>query len=106
MNLSQNVCTVGERGRSLRKVLVASSFHCIFFAACIHKSEPSHFVVFLLLLFFLFWFFFRATPVAYGSSQARGGIGAAAAGLHHSHSNVGSEPHLQPMLQLVAMLDP
>ena len=35
-----------------------------------------------------------ATPTAYGSSQARGRIGAAAAGLHHSHSNVGSEPQL------------
>ena len=28
---------------------------------------------------------FRVTPVAYGSSQARGQIGASAAGLHHSH---------------------
>ena len=27
-----------------------------------------------------------------GSSQARGQIGAVAAGLHHSHSNVGPEP--------------
>ena len=27
---------------------------------------------------------FRATPVAYGGSQARGPIGAVAAGLHHS----------------------
>ena len=25
--------------------------------------------------------------------------------LYHSHSNTGSEPHLQPMLQLVAMVD-
>ena len=33
---------------------------------------------------------FRATPAAYGRSQARGRIGAAAAGLHHSHSNTGS----------------
>ena len=33
-------------------------------------------------------FFFRAVPKAYGSSQARGWIGAVAAGLHHSHSNV------------------
>ena len=37
-----------------------------------------------------------ATPAAYGSPQARGQIGAIAAGLHHSHSNTGSEPHLQP----------
>ena len=34
--------------------------------------------------------FFRAAPVAYGSSQARGQIGAAAASLYHSHSNAGS----------------
>ena len=34
---------------------------------------------------FLFFFgFFRATPTAYGGSQARGRIGAVAAGLHHS----------------------
>ena len=38
--------------------------------------------------------FFRAVPVAYGGSQARGQIRAVAAGLHHSHSNVRSEPHL------------
>ena len=38
---------------------------------------------------------FRATPSAYGSSQVRGQIGAAAAGLHHSHSNAESEPHLR-----------
>ena len=30
--------------------------------------------------------------MTYGGSQARGRIGAAAAGLHHSHSNTGSEP--------------
>ena len=28
-------------------------------------------------------------------------IGATAAGLHHSHSNMGSEPHLQPTPQLM-----
>ena len=31
---------------------------------------------------------------AYGVSQARGRIGATAAGPHHSHSNAGSEPCL------------
>ena len=49
--------------------------------------------------FFFFSFFvfclFRATPMAYGGSQARGPIKASAAGLCNSHSNVGSEPHLQ-----------
>ena len=34
---------------------------------------------------------FRAAPAAYGGSQARGRIGAVAAGPHHSHSNTGSE---------------
>ena len=50
--------------------------------------------------------FFRAAPVAYGGSQARALIRAAAAGLHHSHSNTGSEPHLRPTPQLTAMLYP
>ena len=50
-------------------------------------------------------FFFRATPNAYGSSQARGQIGATA-GLCHSHSKAGSEPHLQPILKFTAAPDP
>ena len=41
-----------------------------------------------------FFFLFRAAPVAYGSFQARGWMEAAAARLHHSHSNAGSEPNL------------
>ena len=43
--------------------------------------------------------------MAYGSSQARGQIGAAAAGLCHSHSSAG-EPCLQSTPQLTAMPDP
>ena len=31
-----------------------------------------------------------ATSAAYGNSQARGQIGAAAAGIHHSHNNNGT----------------
>ena len=46
---------------------------------------------------------FMAAPMAYGHSQARGQIGAAAAGLHHRHSKAGSEPHLSPTPQLTAM---
>ena len=56
--------------------------------------------------YFLFFFFFRAASVVYGSSQARGQIGTAAASLHHSHSNRGSELHLQPTSQLMAMPEP
>ena len=44
--------------------------------------------------------------MAYGSSQATGWIGAIAAGLHHSHSNTGSELSLQATPQLTAMPDP
>ena len=55
-------------------------------------------------LFFLF--IFRGTLVAYGRSQARGQIGATAAGLHHRHSNVGSKPSLQSAPRLTAMPDP
>ena len=40
------------------------------------------------------FFFFSAAPVAHGGAQARGRIGAMAAGLHHSHSNVGAKLHL------------
>ena len=56
--------------------------------------------------FFVFLPFLVPAPGAYGGSQARSPIGAVATGLHHSHSNVGSEPCLQPTLQLTATLDP
>ena len=52
------------------------------------------------------FFLFRATPTAYGSSQARDQSRAAAAGQCHIHSNTGSEPHLQPTPQVAAMPDP
>ena len=55
---------------------------------------------------FLYLFgLFSAALKAYGDSQARGRMGAIAAGLCHSHSNVGSELCLRP-IQLTAMLDP
>ena len=58
---------------------------------------------------FLFFFFFfclsGAAPTAHGVSQARGPIGAAAAG-RQSLSNVGSEPHLRPTPQPTATQDP
>ena len=47
-----------------------------------------------------------ATPAAHGVSQARGQIRAVTAGLCHSHSNAGSEPHLPPTPQLTATPDP
>ena len=41
--------------------------------------------------------------MAHGGLQARDRIGATAASLHQSHSNTGSELHLQPTPQLMAM---
>ena len=45
-------------------------------------------------LFCPFFVFSRAMPEAHGGSQARGLIGAVAAGLHQSHSNARSKPCL------------
>ena len=55
---------------------------------------------------FFFLSFSRAAPMAHGGSQARVPIGAVATGLHHSHSNIGSELCLQPTPQSPATLDP
>ena len=51
---------------------------------------PSVFDFCFLVFLFLFFCLFRATPVAYGGSQARGLIGAVASGLCQDHSSVGS----------------
>ena len=55
---------------------------------------------FIFCLFAISW----AAPAAYGGSQARGQVGAIAAGL--LHRNMGSEPRLQPTPQLTATPDP
>ena len=48
--------------------------------------------IYLFYYLLLFYFCpFRATPMAYGSAQARGPIGAVAVSLHHSHSNTRSK---------------
>jgi len=66
-------------------------FSIFYLPPCHHSTIEGFFC------FVLFCLLFRATPMAYGSSQVRGQIGAAAAGLHHSHSNEGSEPRLRPI---------
>ena len=59
---------------------------------CTFQFENYYLYMYLFTLFF----FFKAAPAAYGSFQARGQIGASAAGLHHSHRKVGLEPCLWP----------
>ena len=63
---------------------------------CTRVGLLGHMVVLHLVSFFLsfFFFFFSAAPMAYGNSQARGLIGATAAGLCQSHSNTRSKLHL------------
>ena len=55
---------------------------------------------------FCLFVFPRAAPTAYGDSQAKGLIRPVAAGLHHSHSDAGSELRLQNTPQLTATPDP
>ena len=87
--------------------------HYIFFYIYCHTTTLFYFCLFLytetLFLFSFSFFcvcvcvfllFLLAAPAEYGGSQARGQIGAAAAGLRQSHCNAGSEPRLQPTPQL------
>ena len=70
---------------------------------CSNVSFPSLHRLFVSSLYSLsvlpevYFFLFKATPAAYGHSQARDWIGAAAAGLCHSHRNIRFKPHLWPI---------
>ena len=55
--------------------------------------NPKEILAFYTFSFSFLFCLFRAIPVAYESSQARGWIGAVAADIHHSHSNSRSELH-------------
>ena len=76
-------------------------FLSFFFNIAVVQGEEHSFFL-CVCLFAISW----AAPAAYGGSQARGLIGAVATGLHQSHSNMGSEPHLQLTAQLTAAPDP
>ena len=65
-----------------------------------------YFIILFYFYLFIYFCLFGDAPTAYGASQARGLIGAVAAGLCHSHSNAGSELHLRPTPQLKATPDP
>ena len=64
------------------------------------------YLIYLLYSYRSIIYLFMAAPVAYRSSQAKGQIRAAVAGLYQSHSNAKSEPRLQPTPQLTATLNP
>ena len=65
-------------------------------------TEPLTWFVYQMVMIYIRIFLFRASPVAYGHSQVRGPIRAAAASLHHSHSHSGTELHWRPTPQLMA----
>ena len=81
-----------------RDCLLSIVYFCFLYQRLIDKKYMSLFI-------YLFIYFFRAAPITYGGLKGRGQIGATAAGLYHSHSNAGSQLHLRPTPQLMAMLD-
>ena len=85
-------------------LLITSS---VFFISVIVLIGSDWFIYLFIYLFLSFsFFFFLAISAAYGSSQGRGQIGAAAARLYHRHINARSEPCLGTTSQLMAMTDP
>ena len=90
--------------------LHAEPFSTLGHLGLFHITDNTNILMTISHIFFvLFCFvalFFRAAPVAYGDSQARGLIRAIAAGLHHSHSNTRSELCLRPTPELMATPDP
>ena len=77
------------------------------FLNCRRSEETSPMLLLVFLFCFVLFLSFSRdapapAPVASGGSQAKGLIGAVAAGLHHSHSHshARSEPRLRPTPQL------
>ena len=95
--------------RNLQPILYNGCTNLHFYQSCMRVPfswhPPLAFVVCILFFFFGLFAISWVASTAYGGSQARGLIGAVAAGLHQSHSNAGSELCLQPTPQLTATLD-
>ena len=83
-----------EAGDLMMKKRQKSLFIKLIFQSVINRTQCKEFPLSQenSLVIRFYFILFRATPVAYGSSQAKGQIGAAAADLHHS--NARSETHL------------
>ena len=77
-------------GLKINNIQMITIFSIPFLGANLKKFQQKNISIHDKDSFFFFFFFLRAKPAAYGGSQARGLIRAAAAGLNHSHSNAGS----------------
>ena len=86
-----------DKGFIIIPCVVKKKFYLFYFISFHFISFHFNFLVFCP---------FRSAPEAHGGSQARGRIRATAAGLHHSHSNSRSKPHLPPTPQLTTTPDP
>ena len=95
-SLRLSIFSVGLRMFSLGKCLFNFSVHLLGFYGGF---------LFFVVVVFVFLLFLGPLLAAYGGSQARGWIGAVATRLRQSHSNAGSEPHLQATPQLTATPD-
>ena len=76
---------------SMVVTMMAVPVYCFTPTVCQALCQPLYKHCLMGISYYYSYLSFRAAPTAYGSSQARGPIGAVAAGLHHSRSNAGSE---------------
>ena len=89
----------------LQAIITSPLNHSSSVLTCFPVS-PQSILFFFVFFFFLLFVFSRTAPTAYGGSQARSRIKSVSAGLHHSHSNARSKPHLRPTPQITATPDP
>ena len=99
-SLAKNIC----RSLTMEDILAESPQNTLQMNRNQMDLSLSFSTTIIFLFIFIFFVISWATPGAYGGSQARGPIGAVAAGLRHSKAR--SEPRLQPTPQLMAMWDP
>ena len=72
-------------------MLALYTYHILFLLSILQLMAQVNYSILLIRYRNYFFCLFRAAPIAYGNSQARGWIGAAAASLCHSHSHARSE---------------
>ena len=102
---SDSIFFLGDNKNISWKPILSTSSFCI---QVLLLQSQIYFLLYYFFLFFIFCLcaFSRASPVAYGGSQARGPVRSVATSLHHSHSNGRSETCLWPIPQLKATPDP